>query len=134
MYGVPESNAEEATAAKTEDSESIVKIIEATKINASPVYHNRLGKQSTGKTRPIVVGFADNTQVIPIISASKSFKDTIYAKVFINKDLTEAERHKEFELRVERRTKNEELQRLDPNSPFIYCIRRNTVVRLKKHA
>ena len=62
---------------------------------------------------------------------TKIRKEKEYNNVYINKDLTEAERYNEYRLRQERKTKNDQLLKDDSNPTHRFFIRGGQVVKLK---
>ena len=133
IKGIKEFVGEEAEI-KIKETEMVKKIIDETKINVTIKYNQRIGKKhdDTNKSRPILITLENNSQIVPILKASKSLRNNDeYKDIYINKHLTDAESLKEYELRKERKTKNEELWSKDSTKEYIFCIRNNQLVKQK---
>lgn len=99
--------------------------------------NTRLGEKigSPVKDRPLLITLNDKVQVLPILKAFNISKEgSNYERIYFNKDLTEAERLKEYNLRQLRKKKNDELVLSKDKKDYIFCIRNNQIVKVnEKH-
>lgn len=129
IFGVEESKKENESETKDDDELTVKNLIG--KIDKKAPYTNthRIGKKWTGKTRPIAISLKEKSQVVPLLKKFNEVKDKELDKnIYLNKDLTDAERVKNKELRDLKKKKNSELLLRQPNSTYRYCIRGTEVL------
>ena len=119
------------------DNETVRKILDELKINVTIKKNTRLGKKigNPAKDRPLLITLNDKVQVLPILKAfNKSKEGSNYERIYFNKDLTEAERLKEYNLRQLRKKKNDDLGLSKDKKDYRFCIRNNQIVKVnEKH-
>lgn len=89
--------------------------------------NTRLGEKigSPVKDRPLLITLNDKVQVLPILKAFNISKEgSNYERIYFNKDLTEAERLKEYNLRQLRKKimMNWSSRKIRKTIDFVYVI------------
>jgi hypothetical protein len=130
IYGDPSSSKTSGFEKSVDDKIEIENIFNAiSKHDLKPISIRRLHSKSSDKPGPIIVELPDSSYRNPLLVASRQLRSTAtYDKVFINPDLTEAERSLDFKLRTERNRLN---ATLTPESLFRYHIRSSEIVKFK---
>jgi hypothetical protein len=132
IFGLEESEKEVGTELIEEEKTKMNDLFKECEIEANFSNLYRVGKErKPNKVRPICITLDDNSKMLSILKASNKLrKGKNYKNVYINKDLTIAERQKEKELKEEKKRKNTELLAKEPETTYRYCIRRNDIVKL----
>lgn len=123
-------NISDAEAAET-DNRIVSEIFNAIgKPEIRPTFMKRLRARDEKYPRPLLVELPSREDRIPVLAASKTLhRNGTFENVYINPDLTVAERRLDAKLREERNEKNKEI---DLNySEFRYGIRRKRVVKVR---
>ena len=109
----------------------------------------RFKESTNGNAGPILVELEDTDSKMEVLKAASKLRDsTDYKKVYINRDLTQAEMKREKELRVMRNERNEKLpngtghkrtgrhkfEGDDEDSDFFWGIRNGELKKIKKIA
>jgi hypothetical protein len=133
VFGIPESNNLNELEKNNDDKKIINEIFEEIgKGNEKPIKIIRLKNKKDAKTPPpIIAVLPENCERNKVLLATRELRKNVnYTNVFINPDMTLAERQIDSQIRKERNKKNLLLLEIEPNSPFRWCIRRNEVIKL----
>lgn len=129
IFGVPESKKSVQAEILADDTDAVNEILSIIdKKEIKPVHIKRIrSKKSPG---PIIIELSDAKDKLPILTAAKKLRSIEeYKSIYINPDLTDAERKLDFDLRTQRNKLNEEIK--GKNEQFRYGIRNNAVVKVK---
>ena len=129
MFNLPESNEEEATKRYQEDLSRCGKIftkeLEIQDLTLEKVI--RIGKKKENGNRPLIIKLGSEADRNTVLSKAKRLRYSVeFARVYLAKDMTEAEREKDRKLRqelIEKRKKKED---------GWYIIRRGKVMKVQQ--
>ncbi len=123
-YSVKHDNLDEMISDDNDDNDTLE--------NRFGIKFIRRLKPKTGDTRPppIIVEIVDANEKKTILSYSRKLRsDSNFKNVYINPDMTEAERKLDYDLRMRRNDLN---KHLPADSPFRFGIRGNEVTKIRK--
>jgi len=131
VFGIPSSTKSEPNEKQLDDEKKIKELLTKVKINSENVVKCfRLRSKDPNKPPPIIVETTDTVTRNNIIKAARRKFEGIY----VNPDLTEAQRRQDRQLRDELKNKNEPLDLKNnwATAGHYYVIRNNTVVKVEK--
>jgi hypothetical protein len=131
IFGLPSSAKTDATEKQADDVNAVQGLLEKLSIEKGKLVRCfRLKSRIPEKPAPVVVEMADATVRNQIVKVARRK----FPGIFINPDLTEAQRHLDKKLRDECRRKNEPLSLKDnwSTAKHYYAIRNSEVVRIDK--
>lgn len=133
ISGIPDSKNDSKEDRISDDSTEVAKLLVSLDLgNLKPKFIRRIQSKNPSNKgpSPVLVEFPEEENVITILAASyNKRKDKQMENIFINRDLTEAQRLQEFELRKQKRELNGKLKE---DSEFYYGIRRNQLTKITK--
>lgn len=134
VYGIEVSKKSDGKDRKQEDTEKVEEIFSALKADKRSILNIIRFKNKSndpGKTPPILVKLENSQKRDEILKAARGLHklNKKFEKIYINADLTEAERVFEKQLREERDTLNDSERA--KSSTFKWIIRDNKIIRIK---
>ena len=95
------------------------------------IKHVRRFRENNGKVAPVLVRMKEGVDRVKVVSASKALRKIPgHEKIYVNLDLTQAEREFDKKLRQQRDALNREEDKKGRH--FFFCIRNDRIVKFER--